>query len=370
MLHIISFDVPFPDDYGGVIEVFHTIRSLHELGVSIHLHCYEYGRGMQPELNRYCASVNYYTRKTGHGGVSLEWPYIMASRKDETLMQRLLQDNYPILLEGLHCAWPLFDSRFTNRKMVLRAHNVEFLYYRGLARSTSKLLPKCYYWWESRLLKPIETKVAASSPVLAFNDRDARTFRELSDAANCRVIPPFIPYGEIKCQTGVGYFCLYHGNLSVPENDKAARFLLRDVFGELNIPFVVAGKNPSRQLERLAHRQKHTCLVANPGPAEINDLIQKAQINILPAFNATGIKLKLINAIYNGRHCIVNDAAVSGTGLEPACHIAGNPESFKSLVLQLFHRPFEDEEVLLRKKLTQGLFDNKKNGEALIKCLW
>ena len=36
-------------------------------------------------------------------------------------------------------------------------------------------------------------------------------------------------------------------------------------------------------------------------------MIAKAQINILPSYTHTGIKIKLVNAIFNGRHCLVNE---------------------------------------------------------------
>lgn len=38
-LNIICFDVPFPADYGGAIEEFYKIKSLHAAGVKIYLHC-------------------------------------------------------------------------------------------------------------------------------------------------------------------------------------------------------------------------------------------------------------------------------------------------------------------------------------------
>ena len=59
-----------------------------------------------------------------------------------------------------------------------------------------------------------------------------------------------------------------------------------------------------------AYQNSNTRLVANPTEQELNELIKEAQINILPSFNVTGIKIKLMNALYNGRHCITNDAAI------------------------------------------------------------
>ena len=37
-LHIISFDVPFPADYGGVIDVFYKLKAFASEGVKIHLY--------------------------------------------------------------------------------------------------------------------------------------------------------------------------------------------------------------------------------------------------------------------------------------------------------------------------------------------
>ena len=70
-LHIICLDVPYPVDYGGVFDLFYKIKTLHELGIKIHLHCFEYGRGQQPENQRHGAT--YVTRDDcgGHSATSM-----------------------------------------------------------------------------------------------------------------------------------------------------------------------------------------------------------------------------------------------------------------------------------------------------------
>ena len=101
------------------------------------------------------------------------------------------------------------------------------------------------------------------------------------------------------------------------------------------IPFIIAGKDPSNRLIRKSRKNKNVSIVSNPSDAELNDLIAKAQIHVLPSFNKTGIKLKLINALYNGRHCVVNDEAVEGSGLEDACHIGTTSKAIASIITQL-----------------------------------
>ena len=61
-LNIVSFDVPYTPNYGGAIDVYYKLKALNKLGVKIILHTYEYGRGEQKELEKYCANIFYYKR--------------------------------------------------------------------------------------------------------------------------------------------------------------------------------------------------------------------------------------------------------------------------------------------------------------------
>src|SRR5690606_34128657 len=131
-----------------------------------------------------------------------------------------------------------------------------------------------------------------------------------------------------------------------------------------------AGKNPSPGLEKLAHKNLNTCIVANPSENEMHDLISKAQINILPSFTETGIKLKLLNAVFCGRHIVVNEPIVEGTHLESACHIATTANAFKSVVSQLFRKPFGQEEIDLRENLMYHYYNNRENVKKLIAWIW
>jgi hypothetical protein len=101
-LHIVSFTIPYPPNFGGAIDVFFKIKALHAAGVKIHLHCFSYDRNPSPELEKYCFETHYYPRKTGLRS-ALNWrPYIVYSRRSDRLFEILQKDDYPILFEGLH----------------------------------------------------------------------------------------------------------------------------------------------------------------------------------------------------------------------------------------------------------------------------
>ena len=367
-LHIVSFDIPYPADYGGAVDVFYKIKALHQIGVKIHLHCFEYGREHQMMLNDLCEEVHYYKRNEGHKGFSLEFPYIVASRNDEVLWDRLNADVHPVLLEGVHCTYGLITGKLKKQNVAIRLHNVESEYYKQLGRWEKSLLRKAYMHNESRLLKRHEEQLRNYS-ILALSEADAAYYRKVFKAKSTHYIPPFIPNQMVASKEGLGTFALYHGNLSVAENEKAATWLLEKVFTELEIPLVIAGKNPSRRLISLAHVQQHTCIVENPGEGELNDLIQKAQLHILPSFTDSGIKFKLLNAVFNGRHVIVNNEMVKGTHLENACQIITNATELKYHAFRLFHKAFTDDDIQLRQGLLMQHYNNQENAKKLMNVL-
>jgi glycosyltransferase involved in cell wall biosynthesis len=369
-LHIVCLDVPYPVDYGGVFDLFHKIRALHGAGVRVHLHCFEYGRGRQPILNEYCEEVRYYCRHEGHKGFSHRLPYIVCSRSNGQLLERLLEDDYPILLEGIHCTYLLNDERFDGRKIVLRLHNVEYKYYRQLYLSEKSLLKKIYYLHESNLLRQYEHRIAARVRIVAVSPKDKEQYIQEFSAPDIDTIPVFLPFEQVLSKEGTGCFCLYHGNLSVAENEQVVLWLLKKVFTSAEMPFIISGKNPSAKLSRLIAQYPQACLIPNPSEEELQDLIAKAQVNILPSFNCTGIKLKLLNALFNGRHCIVNQDAVEGTGLQDTCHVATSAEDIRELLTELCARPFTQDEITTRKKVLEGLYDQKANLEKLMHAIW
>jgi hypothetical protein len=369
-LHIVCHDVPYPPDYGGVFDLFYKIKALHEEGIRIQLHCFEYGRGEQPELNAYCQKVYYYPRRTGHKGFSHQLPYIVCSRSNPELLERMLEDEFPILLEGVHCTYLMNDTRFANRKVFLRLHNVESVYYKQLARCTTSWIKKLYYLHESAVLKKYEQRIASRWPLLAVSKSDADAAKASYHAKDVSVIPVFLPYQSIESPEGTGCYCLYHGNLSVDENEKAVTWLLENVFNDLNVPFLIAGKKPSSRLRRLVAHSRHACIISDPTGPELQDIIAKAQLHVIPSFNCTGIKLKLLNALFNGRHCVVNAEAVEGTGLKDVCHVAYEAEQFKEMITALYERPFTLLDLQFRREKLLKQYNNQRSAVSLIARIW
>ena len=363
-LHIIAFDVPYPANYGGVIDVFYRIKALSDSGIKVHLHCYEYGRGRQMALERLCCEVLYYKRDTSFLRQLSIWPYIVTSRNSEGLVKQLMKDNYPILCEGLHTTAILNDNRLKDRKIFVRAHNVEHDYYRALGESEKSVWKRLFYKAEAWKLRRYEPILSKAKGIFAITQSDADYFA--GKYQNVSLIPGFNALDSVCSESGRGDYVLYHGNLSVRENADAAEWLIENVFSKLEIPCVIAGLNPSERLQKLASDYVNITLTANPDDAEMIDLLRQAQINILVTHQPTGLKLKLLNALYNGRFCLVNSDMLQGTALQPLCIVKDEPEEIIAEIKRLMDEDFTEDDIEERDATLHQLYRNDENAKKIV----
>lgn len=361
-LHIVSFDVPYPADYGGVIDIYYRIKALHELGVKIYLHCFEYGRGEATQLNAICEQVFYYKRKLSPLDSISSLPFIVKTRRSNALLQNLIKVEAPILFEGLHTTYYLTAQELRERTKIVRTHNVEHDYYEQLAAGSMGWRRR-FHRGEAKKLKGYERILKNADHVLAIKQGDADHFRTFH--SNVSVLPAsFQPVAD-RSQTATEPYVLFHGNLSVAENEQAAMWLLEQVFPIENIRVVIAGKNPSKALVSAAQQQKVE-LIANPDHERMDELVSKARIHVLPTKQSTGVKLKLVHALGNSGHVLVNQKMVEGTLLGEICTVLENTEEWKKSIQTLIERELSASEFQSRKTFLNTHFNTKENCRIIL----
>jgi hypothetical protein len=367
-IQIVSFAVPYPPDYGGVIDVFYKIKALAEMGVQVHLHAYTYqGHMPAPALNQYCASVHYYPRAITSKYIQ-GWPYIVASRYNKNLISNVLSIGHPVLVEGLHCAFLLPFLKERGIAHAMRLHNVEWLYYKLLAEGEHSLVKKKYFLEESGRLKKYE-RILGKTKLLTLSPKDTRYADAQFPGAFVREIYPFHPYNGVEVLDGRGNFALFHGNLSVNENETAALWLLEKVFSNTSYPLVIAGKSPSKTLEKAVNAWSHVSLYQNPDAVKMKLLQQSAQFHLLPNTQPTGMKLKWANALHTGRFLLAHPD-MAGDGQESAGIFAGSdPESYLSVLHQFQERPFSQDFCEARIAFLGTRWINKLNAKAILEEL-
>lgn len=364
-LHIVSFDVPYPADYGGVIDIFYRLKTLHQLGIEITLHVFEYGRKRDPELDKY-AKVIYYRRKRSLLHLFSSRPFIVQSRKSKKLLKTLLKDNNPILFEGIHTSWYLEHPQIQSRLTFVRTHNIEHEYYRGLKKNSS-FFKFFFFRLEEYKLKKYQTILAKSRHILAINSEDKAHFS--SFCKSVFLLPPSVP--DIPGSfTIVKRYGLYHGNLSVPENEKAALWIIKvlENVHDQSFPLVIAGKNPGKGLKKVCFNAGVE-LIANPNDKELERLIQEAQVHLLYTPISSGVKLKLLACINSSGHLLVNNNMIFGLHKEPFFTVADTAKEFKMHFIGMQNSVVEKEEYEIRSTFIHDKFNNEKNCRLIIELM-
>lgn len=369
-LHIISFNVPFPANYGGVIDVFYKIKKLHEAGIKIILHCFVYDRPEAEELEKYCHKVYYYKRNTGLLSVLSLKPYIVQSRNNKELLNNLLNDDFPILFEGLHSCYYLDNPLLKNRKKIYRESNIEHHYYYHLFKAENNIFKKFFFISESLKLYFFQSKLKHANEILVVSKEDAYYLSEVFPGNEIKFIPSFHAFDKLNFSSVNANYILYHGNFSVAENALAANYLIDEVFSKLpQYKFVLAGLNPSDELKKKAGKFSNIQIISNPDDAKMQQLIAEAAINTLITFQPTGLKLKLLNVLFIGKHCIVNSNMLTGTDLHKACIIADNAEEMISAIVKYMQITFSEDDLLMRENFLKE-YKNEEKTKAFLKVLF
>lgn len=366
-IHVIAFDLPWPPNYGGSTDMYFKLDSLYKLGIRITLHVFLYdGKCESEDLKSTVDELYYYPRKRLNPFIG-KTPYIVKTRVSEKLFQRLLQDNSPILFEGLHTTFYANHPLLKDRIKVVRAHNVEHHYYEALALAEDSWLKRIFFRLEAKRLKSYEKVLNQVNAIAAISPMETSYFQ--NKYGNASYIPAFHSNEKVISKVGNGLTVLYHGNLSVPENNRAALFLVEKVFPFLNIPCIIAGSRPSEKLVKAVGKSKNITLFSNVPSDEILELIQDAQINVLVTFQSTGIKLKLLNSLYRGRFIVANTPMVEETDLDDLCTVADEPHEIIQAINTIFQSSFNESEVLKRQKKLDLVFNNQENAIKLAKLL-
>lgn len=370
-LHIICFDIPFPPSYGGAIDVFYRLQALAQVGVKITLHCtYKGTLTHYEELESLCQKVYYYPRDLGWKRFFSTLPYAVNGRRNSELLTHLLANDAPILFEGLVDCYFLNHPALANRKKFFRECNVEHDYYHALGQATPCLWKKCYFHLEACRLKRFESVLQSANGILALAHQDEQHFRQCFPTIPTYYLPCFHENKQVQSALGNGDFILYHGNLSVAENDCAALYIAEEVAPLIpDIPITIAGKGASQHLQQVCSKQDNIRLVNNPSQEQMHELIQTAHIHLMLTFQGTGIKLKLINALYQGRFVVANDSMLVGTPLASACVIGNTPQEIARQCQALMAVPFTVEDIEKRKKILAP-WDIRTLSQQLISILF
>jgi len=208
--------------------------------------------------------------------------------------------------------------------------------------------------------------------IFAITEKDKRYFSATYPSVTTELLPCFHNGNEdnISQQRGMGDYVLYNGNLSVEENLNAVYFLAERIIPAFPTQkWIIAGGNPPKELYEVFQKMNNVEIVANPTSQQMSRLISEAAANVLITFQSTGIKLKLINALYKGGHCIVNDKMIESTGLKDVCMVTHSDKDLIETIKTALSQQITPQQLAERKEVLLKSYDNNENIKILTKYL-
>ena len=339
------------------------IRALHQLGQNIHFHCFYPHRVQINLIEEHCEEIIGYCQDSQDASSIFFSKQKLEDSERKRLLENLKNNDHPIICHGFQASKLVFDDpTLMTRKVVFRFLRNEPNYLQNLAKVTPWGFRKFYYLLAAFRAEKTFQKLLSHKAIASSLDNQ-------TNSDNIIKVAEFKGQSETFFKEGFGSFCLYYGDLSKRENEFAAQWLLEHVFNELELPFVIAGKNPSDELEQAAHVRMHTCLVSNPGEMELKELIKKAQIVLMPSFIDQQNYLDILESLQLGRHVLVNTKAVVGNPFQSLLDVAESPDEFKLKAEQLFKQEFVEELKHVRLKEIEKIDSDESNANKLISLL-
>lgn len=362
-LQIVSFDNPFPSDYGGVIDVFYKIKALYRIGVEIHLHAFYDDRVDVSGLKSLCKSITLYKRdKSLTKHFSLK-PYGVNSRVSKALVVNLNKMDCPVLFESIVSTDVLEDIE-TTKKISVRCHNIEHHYSLGLAKSERSFVKKLAFYIESFKLKLYQKKLQKADVLLTLSNFETDYF-EANFNNEIAYLPVFQAFNDFEQLSSKGDYAFYHGDLNISDNIKSALFMV-DVFSVLNHKLIIASSILPKALKKEIDTYNHITFKLIENKDHLVTLLSNAHINTLYSFQRSGTKLKLFNSLFKGRHCIVNTNIADDDEVLSCCEIAQTKDVYREKVNMLFEQEFQ---LTQKRKDALQKYNTIENAKKLIQLI-
>ncbi|WP_282136643.1 hypothetical protein [Seonamhaeicola maritimus] len=336
-IQIVSFNNPFPPNFGGAIDIFYKVKALSEQGVKIYLHIYHYERRDISGLKDYCEEIFLYKKDNSLIKHLSLLPFSVSSRFSSDLIENLKKKNAPIIFESIRTTNILRRESFKQTTAV-RCHNIEHDYSWGLCRSEKNLFKKLAFLVDGYKLKHYERILNKVDCLLSISGFESDYFNK-NFKNETFYLPVFQENERVLSEKGFGKYALYHGDLAVSDNIKSALFLI-DVFKDLEEPLIIASSTEVPKVLNEIKRYDNISFEFVFKEEQLKTLIREAHINALYSFQRSGTKLKVFNALFNGRHCILNTNMVDDPDvLEVSC-VVENKVEFQKAVKHLFGKKF------------------------------
>jgi glycosyltransferase involved in cell wall biosynthesis len=298
------------------------------------------------------------------------------SKMETILVNKLKEHKFDIIqLDGLFVAGYIdLLRKHSDAKIVLRAHNVEFMIWDRHLKNNSGSLKQKYIALQARRLKNFELEVIKKvDAIVSITEVDKKVFEELAPGK-----PVF------SCITGVNveYYkkpadrhlrpktIFYFASMDWLPNQEAVEWFLKNCWKKVHqaVPdckFVIAGKNMPPRFLKLNEPN----VLAIENVTNSKEFYTQHDIMLVPLLSGSGLRIKIIEGMAYGKAIVSTSIGAEGIHVTNGKNIviADSAGDFSNAVIGLLNDDAKRHELEREaQKFAEAEFDNKKVAASLI----
>jgi glycosyltransferase involved in cell wall biosynthesis len=353
-----STENPYPPNGGhhlrtfNVLEILARRHQIHFVGFAQDKREFQY----IPEIKKFCETVDIYeVTKTGYNTSFLLLACKNLLSKDPVIARRYfiqeaqrrieqLFDQYPIDLVHMDMlALGLYKGILKNTPVILTNHNVESLRIYRWMKIEKNPFVKSFLLYQYLKLKAFEQSICPKfDRCIVVSDYDKNYLKGLCGIDNFVVIPNGVDTHYFKPEAAEvkSNHLVWVGGMTGPYNSDAVDFfiqkiwpLVKDKVPAATIDF--AGGGPTQTLRNKAFEDKSIQVLGFV--SDIRPIVQKASVFIAPIRVGSGTKIKVLNAMAQGKAVVATTVAAEGIDVTPEENIliADDPKEFTEKIVYL-----------------------------------
>lgn len=334
---------PYPLKDGESIAVTYLAKAMNELGCDVTLlamntskHYFDtnnlpdsfnhyesiYFTEIDNRINSVSAFLNLFSSDSYHISRFISKSF------EKVLIQLLQSREFDIIqLESLYLA-PYIDviRQYSNAKLCMRAHNVEFEIWERIGKNTANPVKKWYLDHLALKLKNFEVSRLKEYDLLApISERDANIFKELGYKNKMQVIPIGIDNRDYMADDSSFQKELsisFIGSLDWIPNLEGVEYFLSEIWPELSSKYPklklhIAGRNtPQKLLDRNIKNVVFEGEVSNA-----KDFINKHSIMLVPILSGSGMRAKILEGMALGKVVLTTSLGLEGISAQHKEHV-------------------------------------------------
>lgn len=223
-------------------------------------------------------------------------------------------------------------------RIILHEHNCEYLIWKRFSHLENNFSRRMALMDQARRIKKYERKICKKSDVILAAPNDINELENIGADRNKFVETYHLGDDALLSAPQLNFdetenSLLYIGTLSWEANIDGLLWFLKDIWKLIvekhhDTKLYIVGKNPDARLKEIAARDSR--IVLTGFIEDVESYFKKSRVFITPLRFGSGIKVKVVNALYRGIPCVTTPIGAEGLRVNDGEHlfIKHDPEEF------------------------------------------